>query len=365
MSANEYASENHDPHGTSRHGFDQAFHLYNAKADHEDLDFYNECNGSMDSLLVFSGLFSAVTTALIVETYKGLKPEPQSQTERLLTAILARTENSSAPSHIPESSFSPPKAIVATNILFFVSLCLSLLASLSAILMKQWSRDFYNGVRHISSARKRARTRYARIMGRKKWKLMPLLSWIPMMLHISLFIFFAGLSLWLWTLNMTMFIVIVVTAGLSLIIYLSGATVPLVDPTAPFRWPLSDAVQKLAMPLKAWRIRPTTDIEASSPETTNLVGIVPPILSTPSQASAATIIDSGTSSLDETDASLVTDLLEYSDTMLEIESSFDQLCNIITQSTTIAHRISPEIANRKPPSLQAAVETLVDGCLTY
>ncbi|KAG8834095.1 hypothetical protein FRC17_009583 [Serendipita sp. 399] len=338
-----------------RYSLFQAFHLYNEKADQEDLDFYTECNGSMDSLLVFSGLFSAVTTALIVETYKDLKPEPQVHTDRLLAAILTRLGNSSAPTQIPETSFSPSKVAVATNVLLFISRCVSLLASLSAILMKQWARNFYNGVRHISSARKRVRARYERVQGKMKWKLLPLISWVPMMLHISLFVFFTGLSLWLWTLNLTTFIFTVAVTGGRLLAYLLGAAIPVVDSTAPFRWPLSDVIQTLAALIKLQRTRSTIDIEANQ---TELAKLASPIFSTPIQASEAAIIDAGAVSLDETDALVVTNLLEYSDTISEIEASFNQLREIVTQSSSAVRQITPEMATM---FLRKAVE-LTSSC---
>jgi hypothetical protein len=37
----------------ARRGSDYAFHLYNAKGEQEDQDFLTDCNGAMDSLLVF------------------------------------------------------------------------------------------------------------------------------------------------------------------------------------------------------------------------------------------------------------------------------------------------------------------------
>ncbi|KAG8833779.1 hypothetical protein FRC17_010090 [Serendipita sp. 399] len=320
----------------------QAFHLYNEKADQEDLDFYTECNGSMDSLLVFSGLFSAVTTALIVETYKDLKPEPQVHTDRLLAAILTRLGNSSAPTQMPEISFSPSKVAIATNILLFISLC-------------QWARNFYNGVRHISSARKRARARYERVQGKMKWKLLPLISWVPMMLHISLFVFFAGLSLWLWTLNLATFIFTVAVTGGGLLTYLLGAAIPVVDSNAPFRWPLSDVIQTLAALSKLQRTRSTIDIEANQ---TELAKLASPIFPTPIQASEAAIIDAGAVSLDETDALVVTNLLEYSDTISEIEASFNQLREIVTQSSSAVRQITPEMATM---FLRKAVE-LASSC---
>ncbi|KAG8833782.1 hypothetical protein FRC17_010093 [Serendipita sp. 399] len=86
---------------------------YNAITQGVDEEFLDDCNESMDSLLVFAGLFSAVTTALIVETYKTLKIEPESRTEHLLELILQKLGNSSAPDqtqNASEAPFTPPSA---------------------------------------------------------------------------------------------------------------------------------------------------------------------------------------------------------------------------------------------------------------
>jgi hypothetical protein len=43
----------HTTANDARRGADYAFHLYNAKGEQQDQDFLTDCNGAMDSLLVF------------------------------------------------------------------------------------------------------------------------------------------------------------------------------------------------------------------------------------------------------------------------------------------------------------------------
>ncbi|KDQ62179.1 hypothetical protein JAAARDRAFT_85322, partial [Jaapia argillacea MUCL 33604] len=87
----------------------------------EDEQMIAGWTNEIDTLLVFAGLFSAVLTAFLVDTYKDLK-----------------TPSPSSPSLAP--SPGPPKTVIRVNALWFMSLVLSLTSALFGILIKQWTR---------------------------------------------------------------------------------------------------------------------------------------------------------------------------------------------------------------------------------
>ncbi|KAG8830390.1 hypothetical protein FRC18_008160 [Serendipita sp. 400] len=221
------------------------YKLYNKNSIRSDVEFMEDCNETMDSLLVFAGLFSAVTTALIVETYKDLRPRPEARTEQLLGAMLERLGNSSAPTRIEDIHpipFFPPYYAVVTNITFFLSLSISLLAALFALLVKQWTRKVYGGLRVIVSPRRLAREHYERMKGMNDWNLPAIIAAIPIMLHISLFLFFTGLIYWLGSLNSKLYTTILVIACVAAGFYCAAAVIPSIRPNAPFRWPVSAGI---------------------------------------------------------------------------------------------------------------------------
>ncbi|KAG8831060.1 hypothetical protein FRC17_003760 [Serendipita sp. 399] len=205
----------------------------------------------MDSLLVFvgvqAGLFSAVTAGLVVESYKDLREEPPFRTEQLLESILGRLNQPTSssigiPARVP---FRPSVKAIAANALFFLSLTVSLLAALGAILVKQWTRRVYVGLNAITSSRRRARAHYLRMQGIKDWRLSEIIATVPMLLHVSLFLFLAGLVVWLSALQTFVFILILSTTALGLAIYLMAAMIPSFWPDAPFHWPVSSSFEAL------------------------------------------------------------------------------------------------------------------------
>ncbi|KAJ6629820.1 hypothetical protein B0H10DRAFT_2372506 [Mycena sp. CBHHK59/15] len=83
----------------------------------------------MDGMLIFVGLFSAGLTEFLIESYKTLSLDQGQLTINLLAQIssqLAVSANGSAISHPSPAPFSPTATSVACNILWFISLGLSL-----------------------------------------------------------------------------------------------------------------------------------------------------------------------------------------------------------------------------------------------
>ncbi|KAG8831057.1 hypothetical protein FRC17_003757 [Serendipita sp. 399] len=230
------------------------YDLYNQSTAHEEKAFVEECNQSMDTLLVFAGLFSAVTTGLLAETYKDLKPAPEAYMEVLLENIFKRQGDPFGRyPEVARPSFSPSRRAIATNTLFFSSLSFSLISALGAILVKQWTRRvFLKASRHESIAQ-RARKHYKGRSAIDKWHLSKLIAFIPMILHFALACFFAGLVVWLQTLDKIVFAIIATIAGVTCALYVATAITPSFWPDSPYRWPASDAIRVLTKQLPAWR----------------------------------------------------------------------------------------------------------------
>ncbi|KZV83050.1 hypothetical protein EXIGLDRAFT_583946, partial [Exidia glandulosa HHB12029] len=49
--------------------------IYAREAKNYDDDIIRAWNASLDTLLIFAGLFSAVSTAFIIESYKFMQPD--------------------------------------------------------------------------------------------------------------------------------------------------------------------------------------------------------------------------------------------------------------------------------------------------
>ncbi|KAK0489952.1 hypothetical protein EDD18DRAFT_561382 [Armillaria luteobubalina] len=102
-----------------------------------DVERLDEYRDTIDVLLVFAGLFSAVLTAFVAQTSQNLQPNYGEASAILILQLLVATNGSlpSIPSS-PTDHFSPNHSDVWINSLWFVSLTLNLITALVAVLVK-------------------------------------------------------------------------------------------------------------------------------------------------------------------------------------------------------------------------------------
>ncbi|CCA68529.1 hypothetical protein PIIN_02393 [Serendipita indica DSM 11827] len=207
---------------------------YNARSEIEDADFLDETLSSMDVLLVFAGLLSAILTAFIIETYKILQPD---------------RSGVSSP-----NEFTPPQYAVRVNAFFFASLFTALLSALAAMLLKQWISYYTQGLKRISSKQIRARTRQFRYEAIRRWKLRGLVMLVPSILHLSLFLFFLGLVDLLFFINKKVFGIATALVICTGVFYMFTNLAPLVSESAPFHSPLAEGLRGVAGQVKRLNI---------------------------------------------------------------------------------------------------------------
>ncbi|KAJ7484175.1 hypothetical protein FB451DRAFT_1083552, partial [Mycena latifolia] len=117
------------------------WNLYKTLADEHDKEFLEKYSSDLDTSLIFAGLFSAVSSAFIIQIQPELQPDPNDMNQALMR-LLIHTVNASIFSGpdilIPNSSSAPPALVVVAQSLLYVSLSCTLLAALLAVLGKQW-----------------------------------------------------------------------------------------------------------------------------------------------------------------------------------------------------------------------------------
>lgn len=144
-----------------------------------------------------AGLFSAVVTAFIVESYKTLQRDSTDVMINLLLQIVDRlgdSSNSTSVSSQPSSSlpaFSPTDSAIRINVFWFISLVLSLTTVLVGIVSLQWLRE------HQNYTNLTPRQQYAilnmRNKGLEKWHVRNIFTAMPLFLQSVLVLFFAGI----------------------------------------------------------------------------------------------------------------------------------------------------------------------------
>lgn len=182
--------------------------IYVSEADRYDKALVESWKGDMSGMLIFvrapiivercltffqSGLYSASLTAFLIESYKTLQPDSGDATVALLTQMvslqLAVASGITLGDLAPAASFQPTAASLVCNILWFLSLALSLTCALLATLVEQWARDFIHKTEMCPSSVRRARVFSFLYFGLKKFKMHVVVDTIPMILHASLFFF--------------------------------------------------------------------------------------------------------------------------------------------------------------------------------
>ncbi|KZV86837.1 hypothetical protein EXIGLDRAFT_596576, partial [Exidia glandulosa HHB12029] len=105
-------------------------------------------NDTLDVLLIFAGLFSAVSTAFIIESYQTLQPDYTEYTARLLFTLVTAQNGSGNFVLPPASAFRSPDVVIKSanslwvNGLWFTSLVLALAVALYCILLKQYIASY-------------------------------------------------------------------------------------------------------------------------------------------------------------------------------------------------------------------------------
>ncbi|KAG6826411.1 hypothetical protein H0H92_015905 [Tricholoma furcatifolium] len=218
--------------------------FYVAETALHDSNVTGTWKSDMKNTLIFAGLFSATVTAFIIESQKLLQQDPAVVTNHLLTQLLAAqqsglgaTNTSSSvllPSSIPAFPFQVSKSAIAINIFWFTSLVFTLGAALCCILVLQLVQHFSQRVQRPTKPMERARVRAFLADGIERWKVESIVNYIPTLLHLSLFLFLAGLVVFLANLCITVSAVVAAVVLLFVVLYSVSTLAPFLDLASPF-----------------------------------------------------------------------------------------------------------------------------------
>lgn len=182
-----------------------------------------------------AGLFSAVQGAFIIESYKQLQSDPADVTVQLLLHISQQLANSSLPAASEPSAFIPSSSSVRVNTLWFAGLVISLLTASFGIFSKQWLRE-YQVNEHTPDIH--LHLRFFRAEGAKKWHLFELIAILPLLLQLSMLLFFIGLTEFLSPFDPHVDSVVTILIILWVFFVIAMTLSPLADPQCPWRTPL-------------------------------------------------------------------------------------------------------------------------------
>ena len=209
-----------------------------------------------------AGLFSAALTSFVVDSKQNLQVSPSdkmvyyleqhstilSQISQQIASIAPEVSIPSTPPP-PFPSFSPSASDIRINAFWFMALAFSLSAALLAILVQQWVRDYMHVFQRYSDLQKSARMRQYLYEGSEGWYMPIAAEAVPGLLHVSLFLFFAGLADTTLNINTAIGVSTTVPIGICGLLYIFTTLAPVIYPQSPYQTSFSGviwyAVQKL------------------------------------------------------------------------------------------------------------------------
>ena len=186
-----------------------------------------------------AGLFSAVSSAFIIDVQSNLQPDPNEMTAAYLRILIHNMNNTLFPDADPSSATwtGPPPEIVTVQSLLYSSLATSLFAAFIAMLGKQWVTRYLR--KQGGSAVEKSRDRQRKLEGFKKWHFQLAIESLPVMLQLALLLLGYALTLYLWTISRTVSGVILAFTLLGITTYTFFTLVATLYYNCPYQTPAS------------------------------------------------------------------------------------------------------------------------------
>ena len=202
-----------------------------------------------------SGLFSAVTSAFIIDVQSDLKPDYEQMNNTLLEMLLNATTGplpAGPPTSIPRWS-GPNPVIIQVQCVLYATLFATLLASFVAMLGKQWLNRYRQSEAHGSAA-DRSRVRERKLDGIETWKFGIVMESLPVILQCALALLGFALSRYLWGVNRSVSSVVAGFTGFAFLFYLLIVTASTFSFDCPFQTPFSPAARfVIGLAVSSWR----------------------------------------------------------------------------------------------------------------
>ncbi|KAI5892220.1 uncharacterized protein SCHCODRAFT_02503552 [Schizophyllum commune H4-8] len=228
--------------------------VYNDEAQIADNEMVRSLNGTLDVLLVFAGLFSAVVTTFVAQSSQALSPDYAQITASLMYELVQsqRASTTGTPPNVPMSSLSFGSGTTQTtdlwvNGLWLTSLTFALLTALVSVLAKQWIQH-YNSLSG-GSPRNRAHLRQYRFENFERWKVRAIIGFLPVLLTVALLLFFAGLIVYVVPMDITISLVIIGFSAGILLAYSVMAALPIFVTHCAYKTPLTDYMITVGHPV--------------------------------------------------------------------------------------------------------------------
>ena len=188
-----------------------------------------------------AGLFSAVTSAFVIEVSSQLKPDQNEEAAALLRVLVYQADRTAFGENIPIVPplwAGPPRVMVLVQAILFGSLATSLFSAFLAMLGKQWLNR-YASTDMRGTAIERSQNRQRKLDGIITWYFDHVMESLPLMLQIALLLLGLALSYYLWEVNITVACVVIGVTSLGVIFYIFIVIAGTAYESCPYQTPLA------------------------------------------------------------------------------------------------------------------------------
>ena len=184
-------------------------------------------------------MFSAVSSAFIIDVQSKLEPDPNEVTAAYMQILIHAVNGSLFPNTDPNPITwnGPPSGIITVQSLLYTSLATSLFASFLAMLGKQWVNRYLRN--RGGSAAGKSRDRQLKLDGLERWYFRLVIESLPMILQLALLLLGCALSRHLWTISHTVAGVIIAFTLFGIISYVFFTLAATLSYSCPYQTPLS------------------------------------------------------------------------------------------------------------------------------
>ena len=228
---------------------------YRKVAEDYDKEYMKKCDEDLNTTLIFvcptyrsdtcvltwiaqAGLFSAVTSAFVIQVQPGLQPDPNEETAALLRVLIYKTDNTTFGSDIPTVPqwSGPPRSIVQVQAMLYASFAVSLFSAFLAMLGKQWLNR-YASTDMRGTAIERSQNRQRKLNGIVSWYFEDVMESLPLMLQAALLLLGCALCQYLWEIDLTVASVVLAVTSFGLAFYFFVVTAGAASESCPYQTP--------------------------------------------------------------------------------------------------------------------------------
>ena len=192
-----------------------------------------------------AGLFSAVTSAFIIQVHSQLQPDPNEETSALLRVLIHKIDNTTFGGDVPPLPqwTGPPRTAIQVQCIMYASLTASLLSAFLAMLGKQWLNR-YSSVDMRGSAIERSQNRQRKLDGIVTWYFYHVLESLPLMLQAALLLLGCALSRYLWEIDTSIASVVLGVTSFGALFYLFIVVAGAVSDSCPYQTPVANVIRR-------------------------------------------------------------------------------------------------------------------------